>query len=58
MIDPDDIEGLSKAIVRVLSDEKLRQEMIKRGFERVKLFSPQQTALKTLEVYREVLGIK
>jgi glycosyltransferase involved in cell wall biosynthesis len=57
MVDPDDIEGLAKAMVKLTTDEELRQRMIKRGLERVKLFSPEQTAMKTLEVYREVLGL-
>ncbi len=56
MVDPDDIEGLAKAMVKLTTDEELRQTMIKRGLERVKLFSPEKAAAKTIEVYREVLG--
>jgi glycosyltransferase involved in cell wall biosynthesis len=57
MVDPDDIEGLAKAMVKLTTDEELRQTMIKRGLERVKLFSPEKAAAATIEVYREVLGI-
>ena len=57
MVDPDDIEGLAKAMVKLTTDEELRQTMIKRGLERVKLFSPEKAAAATIEVYREVLDI-
>ena len=58
IVDPDDTERLAEAMIELITDEALRQEMIMRGLERVRRFSLENTASKTLEVYREVLGIK
>ena len=58
LIDPSDIDELSLAIERVLLDNRLRAEMIRKGYEREKHFSWEQTALKTLNVYKEVANYK
>jgi glycosyltransferase involved in cell wall biosynthesis len=55
MLDPNDVDGFAKAMYNVLTDEGLRQEMIKRGLERVKKFSWDKAARETLEVYKEVV---
>lgn len=43
------------AIKKVLSDSSLSSTMIKRGLEEAKKYSWEKTALKTLEVYKDVL---
>lgn len=48
----------SHAIEAVCVDEKLRQELVWKGFERIKAFSWQRCAEETLEVYRRALGQK
>jgi len=53
MVDPYDSAALAAAINQVLSDEKLRTTLIKRGLERVKLFSWQKCAEETVAVYEE-----
>ncbi len=50
---PDDIDGIVRSMERVLKDESLRKEMIKKGLERVKKFSWKATAEKTLEEYEK-----
>jgi len=55
IVDPCDVDDLSKAIVEILSDEKMREHLSQAGAERVKNFTWEQTAMKTLEVYRQVL---
>jgi len=50
----DDIEGLVNAIYEVLTNEGLRQDMIKKGLERAKMFSWEKTAKETMKVYEEV----
>ena len=51
LIEPDDVEGWSQAILSILSDSKLRKDLIKAGYERSKQFSWERTAEQTLDVY-------
>jgi len=53
--DPMDAVGLSTAMECVLRDGTLRQEMVRRGFERAAAFSWEKSARKMLEVYQAVL---
>ena len=48
---PYDIKDIARAIDKIINDENLRKEMIKKGFEQVKKFSWQNCAKKTLTVY-------
>jgi glycosyltransferase involved in cell wall biosynthesis len=43
---------------KVLSNEGLREDMIKRGLERAKMFSWEKCARETLKVYEEVYNKK
>lgn len=54
MVDPYDIEGMAKAMHRVLSDDGLSKEMRRKGLERAKLFSWEKTARNILKVLDEV----
>lgn len=51
--DPRDIEELADAVNRIMEDAPLRRELIKKGLERVKRFSWEKMAGRTLSVYRE-----
>ncbi len=53
--DPHSTEELVEALTKVLSSDKLRQELIAKGNERVKEFSWQRMAEETVEVYRKAL---
>lgn len=53
-VDPHDVDDIAKAIAELLSDEKLRQHYSEAGLERSKKFTWEQTARKTLEVYRAI----
>lgn len=44
-------------VQEVLNSESLKNTIIENAIEKVKAFSKEQTALKTLEIYKEVLGI-
>ncbi len=52
---PQDIDGLAQAIREVLTDEKLRKELIEKGLRRAAEFSWQRTARETQAVYDEVV---
>jgi len=56
LVDPHDQEGLAAALLQILEDERLRQELRERGLRRAALFSWKETARKTLQVYEEVAG--
>ncbi len=46
-------DALAEAILRVISDERLRADLKKKGRERARRFSWAETAKKTLAVYRQ-----
>jgi glycosyltransferase involved in cell wall biosynthesis len=54
LVNPDDPEELSRAMLRVLEDSALRESLKAKGRERVKRFTWQQAARRTLAVYRDV----
>ncbi len=55
--DPQSTQDIAEKIDKVVSDEKLRSEMIKKGYEQVKKFSWEKTAKETLKIL-EGLGRK
>lgn len=54
--DPLSIDAIAKAINDVLTDQKLRQQMITAGFAQAKKYSWQRMAEQTLAVYEHVLS--
>ena len=55
LVDPRDVNDLTRALAELLSDERMRRHFAEAGAEHVKKFTWEQTALKTLEVYRQIL---
>ncbi|HYK07916.1 MAG TPA: glycosyltransferase family 1 protein [Candidatus Eisenbacteria bacterium] len=53
-VNPEDVNEITKAIQKLLDNPKLREEMVKKGFEQVKKFSWEKTAKETLEVLQQV----
>lgn len=53
-VDPNDVNDIADKMKKLLHDENLRQELIKKGFEHVKKFSWEKTARDTLKVLEEV----
>jgi len=56
LIDPENPAALAEAIVRVLTDDNLRNEMCQKGLERAKQFSWEKVARETLLNYQEILN--
>ncbi|GAI38169.1 unnamed protein product [marine sediment metagenome] len=56
MVNPYDTDSLAQAMRRVLTDDKLRDDMVRKGLEQSKKFSWEETARQTLEVYEKVGG--
>jgi glycosyltransferase involved in cell wall biosynthesis len=53
-VNPYDIEDIARGIETVLSDEKLREDLIKKGFENIKRFSWEESAKKIVQIMREI----
>ena len=51
--DPFSVEDIAKSIDDILSDDKLRNELVKKGKKHVKTFSWQRMAEQTLAVYEK-----
>lgn len=57
LVDPFDVGSIRAGVLRVIQDERHRTELIARGFENVKRFSPQSIADQYAAIYREVAGV-
>ena len=54
MVNPYDTRSLVQAMRRVLTDDKLRDNMVRKGLEQSKKFSWEKTAELTLQVYNKI----
>jgi glycosyltransferase involved in cell wall biosynthesis len=54
LIDPMDAGAIAHAMARVLGDPELRQDLIRRGRERVKAFSWERSVARVRQVYGEL----
>lgn len=53
LVDPEDVESIAQTIKTILTDQMRRDEMIKAGYERAKMFTWEKTAERTLAVYHD-----
>ena len=56
LLSPDDREAWTKALDRVLSEPELRDDLIRRGRERVKEFSWERSGLLQVAAYRQAVA--
>ncbi|MHA1568885.1 MAG: glycosyltransferase family 4 protein [Alphaproteobacteria bacterium] len=54
LVDPNDIEGLARAMARVIDEPRLRDELARSGRERAQQFSWEECARATYAVYQRV----
>lgn len=54
-VNPVDIDEISNALINIVSDEKLRGNLINKGKQQILKFSWKETAIKTLDVYNQVM---
>jgi glycosyltransferase involved in cell wall biosynthesis len=54
LVDPNDTDDLARALIEMLSHDHVRQHYAELASNHVKKFSWEQTALKTLAVYRQL----
>ena len=55
-VDPEDVDAIAAALLRLSQDEALRQQLIAAGYENVKRFSWEKAAAETLAVVEEAAG--
>jgi glycosyltransferase involved in cell wall biosynthesis len=55
---PDDIQGMTEALAKVLAEPTLRESLKRSGLEQAARFSYRETARRTLEIYRQVAAGK
>jgi glycosyltransferase involved in cell wall biosynthesis len=56
LFDPEDQDAVTRAVRRLVGDERLRTELAKRGRKRCEEFSWRRTATETLASYRRAIG--
>jgi glycosyltransferase involved in cell wall biosynthesis len=56
LADPDDAEALAQALLRVLEDAGLRENLRAKGLAQARRFSWEETARRTIQAYREAAG--
>ena len=55
-VNPEDCSDIAEKIEKIISNQNLRNDLIKKGYEQVKKFSWEKTASKTLDVLQELGG--
>ena len=56
LVDPQDVEGLARVMLKVLSNEALSDELAHKGKLQAQWFTAERMARETIRVYRSVLG--
>ena len=54
-VNPEKAEDIKEQLNLLMRDSTLREDMIKKGFQRAKEFSWQKAAMETSQVYQKVL---
>ena len=54
LVNPTRIDEITAAIDTIVNNETIRLELINKGLNRVKLFSWEETAMQTLNLYKEI----
>lgn len=55
-VDPKNTEEIAQKLKLIMTDQNLRTDLIRKGFENIKRFSWEKCARETAEVYRELVG--
>lgn len=56
LVEPGNVTQLANALLEVLTDSKLRRELVEKGMERAKLFSWETMAKETIRVYESLIS--
>ena len=58
LVDPESVENIAQAMQRILGDNNLREELIKKGYERANQFSWKKAAIETLETLEKTAKLQ
>jgi len=53
-VNPESVEDIAEKLEKLINEPKLREELVKKGYEQVKKFSWEKTAKETLKVLEEI----
>ena len=56
LVDPGSVDSIAEGLYRALTSDEMRRQLIDRGLTRVKQFSWEESARKTLDVYARVVN--
>ncbi len=56
LVDPENVEHIRQGIQKLIKDEKLRKELVQKGFENVKRFTPKAIAQQYADLYEKMVG--
>ncbi len=56
LVNPFDVNSIRTGILRIIEDREYRQDLVNRGFENVKRFSPLIIASQYAELYEEIMN--
>jgi len=55
LIDSFDVASIREGILKIINNPAYREELVRRGFENVKRFRPEQIAQEYLDIYQELM---
>lgn len=55
LVDPFDVASIREGILKIINNPAYREELVRRGFENVKRFRPEQIAQGYLDIYQELM---
>jgi glycosyltransferase involved in cell wall biosynthesis len=53
-VDPYNVDSIAQGIYKVLTDEKLRQTLVRKGLERARLFTWERSVNELVKIFNEV----
>jgi glycosyltransferase involved in cell wall biosynthesis len=57
LVEPTNVDQLAEAMLSIATDQRLRSSLIEKGVQHSKKFTWERAAHRTLEIYRQALGI-
>ncbi len=56
LVNPEDVEEIRQGIEKLIMDEKLRKDLVNKGFENVKRFTPKAIAQQYADLYEKMVN--
>jgi glycosyltransferase involved in cell wall biosynthesis len=57
-VDPLEVESIAQGILRLITDESLRADLVQKGLGRTALFSWRESARQTADLFRQLAGLQ